>query len=30
LSVCSATVATPYLSSRVIWCAATAGAQVLQ
>jgi hypothetical protein len=30
LSVCSATVGTPYFASSVIACAATAGAQVLQ
>ena len=30
LSVCTATVGTPYLASIVIACAATAGAQVLQ
>jgi hypothetical protein len=30
LSVCTATVGTPYLPSTVIACAATAGAQVLQ
>ena len=30
LSVCMATVGTPYFASTVIACAATAGAQVLQ
>ncbi len=30
LSVCTATVGTPYFASIVIACAATAGAQVLQ
>ena len=30
LSVCRATVGTPYVASIVIACAATAGAQVLQ
>ena len=30
MSVCSATVGTPYWASIVIACAATAGAQVLQ